>query len=69
MKTEFTVPEDLIMEFAEILSENELTNEIIGTTEDDELIIEVHFEKAEFNTVQKLADLIESNDDDENDED
>ena len=59
MKTQFNVPADSIVEFAEILSENGLTNEIVGTTEDDELTVEVHFDKTEFDAVEQLVDLVE----------
>ncbi|MGQ0826967.1 MAG: hypothetical protein ACT4ON_01100 [Bacteroidota bacterium] len=65
MKTQFDVPADSIVEFAEILSENELTNEIIGVTDDDELIIEVQFDKSQFKAVEELEELVESNEETE----
>lgn len=65
MKTEFNVRTELMLEFAEILSEKDLTNEIVGTTDDDEIIVEVQFEKEEFDAVKELADLVESEDEDE----
>lgn len=65
MKTEFNVPIDVMVEFAEILAEKELTNEILGTSDDGEIIIEVHFEKAEFDAVQELTDLVELDEDEE----
>ena len=60
MKTEFNVPENSIIEFAEILAENELTNEILGTTDDNELIVEVYFEKSEIDFVEELEELIKA---------
>ena len=65
MKTQFNVPTDSIVEFGEILSENGLTNEIVGTTEDDELVVEVHYDKTEFDAVEELADLVEAENEDE----
>ena len=58
MKTEFNVPADLIIEFAEKLTDHELNNEIIGTTDEDEVNIEVEFTKSQFDIVQELADLL-----------
>ena len=69
MKTQFEVQADSIVEFAAILSENELTNEIIGVTDNDELIIEVHFDKSQFNAVEELDELVESNETEEEEED
>ncbi len=68
MKTKFEVPADSVVEFAEILSENELTNEIIGVTDDDELIIEVQFDKSQFNAVEELDELVESTETEEEEE-
>lgn len=68
MKTEFNVPTNSIIEFSEILAENELENEIIGTTDDNELIVEVRFEKSEFDAVEQLEHLVESTNDEEEEE-
>ncbi len=65
MKTEFTISTDSIIEFAAILTENELENEIIGTTDDNELIVAVHFEKSEFDAVVQLEELVESSEEEE----
>ena len=65
MKTEFNVPADSIIEFAEILTENELENEIIGTTDDNELVVAVHFEKSQFDIVEQLEELVESSETEE----
>ena len=63
MKKEYNVPLSSIIEFAEIIAENELDNEILGTTDDEELIIEVHFDKTQFNAVEELEELVESEQD------
>lgn len=65
MKSEFTVSVDSIVEFAEILEENELENEIIGTTDDNELVIEVHFDKSEIDAVAQLEELLEETEEEE----
>ena len=58
MRTEFTVPTDSIVEFSDILAENELTNEILGTTEDNEIIVQVEFNKSDFDAVEQLEELV-----------
>ena len=68
MKTEFAVTVDLIVEFAEIIAENQLTNEILGTTDDNELLIEVEFDKSEFDVVEQLEELLNSYDEDGDDD-
>jgi len=35
----FTVPTDLMAEFADLLSENELANEVTGSTEDGTSVV------------------------------
>ena len=63
MKKEYNVPLNSIIEFAEIIAENELDNEILGITDNDELIVEVLFEKSEFDAVAQLEELVESEQD------
>ncbi len=60
---EFNVPADLIVEFAEVLTENELVHAITGTTADDEIIIEVDYEKSERQAIFELMELLEEEDD------
>ena len=68
MKKEYNVPLSSIIEFAEIIAENELDNEILGTTDNNELIVEVLFEKSEFDAVAQLEELVESEQDDDDDD-
>jgi hypothetical protein len=42
---EFQVPTDIIIEFSDALAEHELGNEIMGTTEEGEVIISVTMKK------------------------
>lgn len=68
MKSQFNVPVDSIVEFTEILTENELSNEIVGINPDNELIIEVLFEKEDFDAVEELEELLETDQEEESEE-
>ena len=65
MKTSFNVPADQIMVIAELLVEHELTNEIIGTTDDNELVIEVEYSRNERDAVNELMDLVDTDEEEE----
>lgn len=56
---EFEVPTDIIVAFSEALIEHELTNEITGTTEDDDIVIEVSYDKDEREKVFILSEMID----------
>ena len=58
-KVEFNVPTVVITEFAEELTNRDVSNSIIGTTEDDEIIIEVEYEKSESDLVDELETILE----------
>jgi hypothetical protein len=65
MKTkEFYVPTDSIIEFAEMLGESDLTHEIKGVTEDDEVIIEVEYEKEQGAAVLELIEMLDGQEED-----
>lgn len=70
---EFTVPTEVIVEFAEAMTTSNLTSSLTGTTEDGELLIEVEYDKAENDLVNELEEILEQlanelEEDDENDE-
>ena len=65
MKTEFEVPLDSMVEFAGIIADYNLGNEIQGTTENNEVTVTVYFDKNGFEGVEKLEELIENEDDNE----
>jgi hypothetical protein len=44
-KAEFAVPSEVMAEFANEMAERELDNKVVGTTEDDEILVEVSYEK------------------------
>jgi hypothetical protein len=58
-KVEFNVHPDIIVEFAEELTNRELSNSVIGVTEDDEIIIEVEYSKTESEQVDELEGILE----------
>ena len=53
------------MLFSEILGDNELTNQIIGTTNDNKLVIEVEYSRHEREAVNELMDLVDSEESEE----
>jgi hypothetical protein len=62
MKIQFTVDTDNIVEFAEILNANEMENKIAGTTEDNQLLIDVLYNKSNRDVVEELEELAVSDD-------
>lgn len=71
-KVSFEVPSEVIGDFTEKLTELELENSIVGKTQDDEIEVEVYYEKSESKQVdeleeylEKLIDGIEEDEDDE----
>jgi len=58
-KVEFNVPTEVITEFAEELTNRDVSNSIIGTTEDDEIIIEVEYDKNESDAVDELEEILD----------
>jgi hypothetical protein len=66
---ELNVPIDAMLEVAPLLHENEITNEITGSNEDDEIItIEVHYDKEEKETIHKIIGIIDTYDEGANDD-
>ncbi|MHB8259995.1 MAG: hypothetical protein ACYDCN_05120 [Bacteroidia bacterium] len=58
-KVEFNVHPEIIVEFVEELTNRELSNSLIGTTEEGEIIIEVEYLKTESAEVNELDDIFE----------
>jgi hypothetical protein len=71
-KMEFEVPAEVFGVFAEKLAEMDLDNRITGKNENDEIEVEVNYEKSESGMVDKLEDyleqLIEQLEDDEDED-
>lgn len=71
-KIEFEVPSEVFGDFTEKLAETGLDNRVLGRNDDDEIEIEVHYDKSEAGTIDELeeylSDLIEDLDEDEDEE-
>jgi len=65
MKTRtFEVHADSMTEFAEIIGNNELDNTIQGINDDEEIIIDIHYEPTDREAVFELMELLDPEDDD-----
>ena len=58
-KAEFNVHPQVIVEFTDELTERDLINSLIGTTEDGEVIIEIEYEKNESKLVDEMEEILE----------
>lgn len=72
-KAMFEVPSEVIGEFTEKLTDLELENSIVGKNDDDEIEVEVLYEKSESKEVDELESFLEKlkdgiEDDDEEEE-
>ncbi len=72
----FSVPSDLLADFSQLLVENQLVNEIKGSNEDNEILIEVNYRSDQKGAILDLLEWLEDNivdmdddDDDDKDED
>ena len=65
---EFKVPAEIIAEFSDALAENNIDNEIQGTNEEGEIIIQVSYEKEEREGVFALTEIIDDYFDEEESE-
>ena len=65
---EFEVPTEIIAEFSDALAENNLDNEILGTNEEGEVIVQVSYEKDEREGVFALTEIIDDYFEDEESE-
>lgn len=63
-KIEFEVPSEVFGDFTEKLTETGLANQVLGRNEDDEIEIEVFYEKNDAGLIDELedhlSDLIEN---------
>lgn len=64
----FEVPVNSIVEFTEVLEENELEGTIIGTGEDSEIKISVNYERENRDVILDLMEMLDGSDDDGNDD-
>ncbi|BAV07395.1 hypothetical protein SAMN05421788_109250 [Filimonas lacunae] len=72
-KRELQVPVNVLIRVADVLLENEITNSITGTDEEDgHITIEVEYEKEQRNAIHEAEDIIcdyHENEEDEEDDD
>ena len=59
-KAEFTVPSEVMAEFANELAERDLDNKVVGTSEDDEILVEISYEKEETQVVDELEAILDN---------
>lgn len=65
MKTRtFEVPAEQMAEFAEIIGNHELDNDIQGVNDDNEIIVDVYYKSEERLAVFELMELLDPEDDD-----
>jgi hypothetical protein len=65
---QFSIDPDDILEFAEALEELELTGEITGTTEDEEILINVAYSREDSEAIDELEDCFEQEEDEDEEE-
>jgi len=58
-KAEFRVPPTVILEFSDDMTSRNLTNEITGTTENGEVIVEVKYDREESKEVDALESTLD----------
>lgn len=58
-KAEFEVPAEVFGDFTEKLAGTGLDNRVLGKTEDDEIEIEVYYEKADAGIIDELEEYLE----------
>lgn len=68
-KIEFEVPQDVIVDFAEEITDRNLKNTITGVLDDEKVVIEIEYDKDDTELVNQLEeifdDLTEEDDDDD----
>lgn len=62
MKIQFTVSTDNIVEFASVLSENEMNNKIVGCDDNECLLIDVFYSRENRDCIEELEELSEFDD-------
>jgi len=64
---EINVPTDAVAEVATVLTDNDITNSIVGSDEDEEMItLEVQYDKDEKDAIKEILDIIKEYDSDAN---
>lgn len=58
-KISFEVPSEVMGDFTEKLTDLELENSIVGKTENDEIEVEVYYDKSESKQVDELEEYLD----------
>lgn len=58
-KVEFEVPSEIFGDFSEKLAETGLDNRVLGRNEDDEIEVEVYYEKSDAGAIDELEEHLE----------
>lgn len=59
-KAEFEVPSEVMAEFAEEMASRDLDNKVIGTNEDNEIVVEVNYKREESKSVDELEKILDN---------
>jgi hypothetical protein len=65
---EFLVSEDTIVEFSELLEENNLKGTILGVSEDSEIKVQVTYERENRDVILDLMELVDGSEDDDDED-
>ena len=65
----FEVPIDIMGEFARILDDRELTNEINGVLDNGDIIVNIDYEPDEKDAIDELHELVDQHNDEREEED
>lgn len=58
-KVEFEVPSEIFGDFSEKLAETGLDNRVLGRNEDDEIEVEVYYDKSDAGLIDELEEHLE----------
>lgn len=58
-KVEFEVPSEIFGDFSEKLAETGLDNRVLGRNEDDEIEVEVYYDKSDAGVIDELEEHLE----------
>ncbi len=58
-KAEFLIPSQVMVEFTDEMANRDLEGTVSGTTDEDEIILEVEYEKDESEGVDELEEILE----------
>jgi hypothetical protein len=58
-KAEFLIPSEAMVEFTDEMANRDLAGTVSGTTDEDEIILEVEYEKDESDQVDELEAILD----------